>query len=336
MNNNSSSFLFGYETKWQDCALALVPVPWEVTVSYGAGSSCGPSAILQASPQLDLYTYDKSFSIEKHPIYFCPENPELKEKNNLNKKKAQKIIKYLESHCQLDPENQKLLTDVNQACENMVSFIYNECQAHLAKEKKVAIVGGDHSSPLGLIKALSENYENYDVLHIDAHLDLRKSYQGFKHSHASIMYNVLQLENRPENLVSVGIRDYCQEEMELVESQNGVCSFTDHFIQQQKLSGTPWLKICDQILNQLKNPTYISFDIDGLDPVLCPNTGTPVPGGLNFSEAQFLLEKLSQHQKVIGFDLCEVSPNLQTKDEWDGNVGSRILFLLYKTLFPNP
>ncbi len=325
--------LFGLNSQLNNSSLAIIPVPWEVTTSYGSGTSKGPQAILQASPQLDLYTYDPNETINAHPIFLCEESIPLAESNKINKLKAQKIIHHLESQPHLTADLKQLLNEVNLACEDMTLYVYKTAKDLISKNKKVAVIGGDHSSPLGLIKALSEKNNNYDVLHIDAHLDLRNTYQGFKQSHASIMYNALQLNNPPQNLVSVGIRDFCKEEMSLVKESKTLTTFTDQEIQSDLFSGLSWLDKTNEIISNFKNPTYISFDIDGLDPKYCPNTGTPVPGGLSFNQASFLVKKLSQKVNIIGFDLCEVSPSQDSSSEWDGNVGSRVLFTLYKSMF---
>lgn len=325
--------LYGLDSNLDDCSLAIIPVPWEATTSYGAGTSMGPSAILKASPQLDLYTYDQNESVNKNSIFLLDDFSNLKSTNDSNKTKAQKIITHLDTHPNLNDELKKILQEVNSACDEMVNIVYKKSMELLEKNKKVAVLGGDHSSPLGLIKALSEKHKAYDVLHIDAHLDLRNSYQGFKHSHASIMFNVLNLDNPPENLVSVGIRDFCQEEMDLVNSTESLSTFTDENIQNHLFGGSSWQNKVNEIIGKLKNPTYISFDIDGLDPKYCPNTGTPVPGGLTFNQAKHLVEQTSNKTNIIGFDLCEVSPDQSPSNEWDGNVGARILFLLYKSIF---
>jgi len=327
--------LYGLDSNLDDCSLVVIPVPWEVTTSYGAGTSMGPAAVLKASPQLDLYTYDQSESINKNSIFLLKGLSNLKSKNDLNKTKAQKVITHLHAHPNLTDDLKKTLQEVNIECDEMVNIVYKKSTELIANDKKVAVLGGDHSSPLGLIKALSEKHKNYDVLHIDAHLDLRNSYQGFKHSHASIMFNVLNLNNPPKNLVSVGIRDYCREEMDLVKNNESLTTFTDENIQTHLLGGSSWQNKVHEIIGNLKNPTYISFDIDGLDPKYCPNTGTPVPGGLTFNQAKYLIEQIANKTNVIGFDLCEVSPDQSPSNEWDGNVGARILFLLYKSIFKN-
>jgi agmatinase len=195
----------------------------------------------------------------------------------------------------------------------------------LDKGKTVGLLGGDHSTPLGFLRALAKRHESFGILHIDAHMDLRIAFEGFTYSHASIMYNALQLPNI-STLVQVGIRDFCEEELSVVKANQGrVVVHTDAEIQRASFEGETWKKRCDAILSALPEKVYISFDIDGLDPTLCPNTGTPVPGGLGFQQATYLLSRLKDTKQVIGFDLVEVAPG---DDDWNGNVGARLLYHL--------
>jgi agmatinase len=137
------------------------------------------------------------------------------------------------------------------------------------------------------------------------------------------MYNALQLKG-VKALVQVGIRDYCEEEMNLINSDKRVSTFFDRDLKRAQIEGKNWKTLVDAIIKKLPAKVFISFDIDGLDPKMCPNTGTPVPGGLEYEQAIYLMEALIKaKKKIIGFDLNEVAPG---KDEWDANVGARLLF----------
>lgn len=190
----------------------------------------------------------------------------------------------------------------------------------------IALLGGDHSTPLGFIRALSEQYNRFGILQIDAHADLRKAYEGFTYSHASIMHNALKLP-AVGRLVQVGIRDYCDEELEVMKRGMGrIVTHYDQDLKEQLYEGKSWAAICEKIIADLPKEVYISFDIDGLNPKLCPNTGTPVAGGLEFEQAIYLVKKLVKSgRKIIGFDLNEIAPG---SDDWDANVGARLLFQL--------
>ena len=128
--------------------------------------------------------------------------------------------------------------------------------------------------------------------------------------------------------MQVAIRDYCHQEKQLIQDSNGrVKVFYDRDNRRRMYEGANWKQICDEIVKELPEKVYISVDIDGLDPKLCPNTGTPVPGGMEYEELMYLLNRIKESEKeIIGFDLCEVSPGEGT--EWDGNVGARVLYHL--------
>jgi agmatinase len=180
------------------------------------------------------------------------------------------------------------------------------------------------------MQALAKQYPDYSILHIDAHADLRVAYEGFTFSHASIMDNALKIP-QISRLVQVGIRDLSPAEAERIAQSNGrVHTFYDWSLKERQFTGQSWHQTCDEILASLSDRVYVSFDIDGLNPTLCPHTGTPVPGGLLFEEATYLLKRLARSGKrIVGFDLCEVAPG---EDDWDGNVGARILYRLVSAI----
>jgi agmatinase len=201
----------------------------------------------------------------------------------------------------------------------------------LAKKKVIGVVGGDHSVPFGAINAMAKHENGIGVLHFDAHSDTRIAYEGFEHSHASIMHNVLARIPEVTKLVQVGIRDVCEQEMDYCRSQGErVVTYFDRSLMMRKMEGEAFAKIAREIAAALPNKVWVSFDIDGLDPRYCPHTGTPVPGGLELSEAIAILrEVVKAGKRIVGFDLNEVAPNLADEsDEWDGNVGARLLYKL--------
>ena len=218
---------------------------------------------------------------------------------------------------------------VNSGSEEMNQKVYEQTTEWLNRGKLVGLVGGDHSTPLGFIKALGERYEEFGVLHIDAHADLREAYEGFTYSHASIMYNVLNEVESVKKIVQVGVRDYCDDEVALVAGSEGrVVQFDDWRLAAERFEGTTWAEQCRKIVELLPEKVYVSFDIDGLSAELCPGTGTPVAGGLSFHQAVYLLDSvLRSGRRIIGFDLVEVAPK-GNDDEWDANVGARMLYKL--------
>ncbi|MEG1762438.1 MAG: agmatinase family protein [Bacteroidales bacterium] len=319
---------FGFPYTPQEASLLLLAVPWEVTTSYQEGTAKGPQAILEASYQLDFYDADIPQAWNLGIGTFPSGTSDGVALSSMNLRPlAKKIIHWTEEN----KEDENLAEDlalVNQASEMLNDWVYEQAQEVLQKGKKMGIVGGDHSVPLGYLKALAEKYTNFGILHIDAHADLRKAYEGFTYSHASIMYNALQIPSL-SSLVQIGLRDICEEEINRASADKRIWQFSDANMQANTFRGITWEKQCASMLAQLPQKVYISFDIDGLDPSLCPHTGTPVPGGLSYGQVVFLLKELWRSgREIIGFDLCEVAPASNEVNTWDGNVGARILYLL--------
>ncbi|MBL7924209.1 MAG: agmatinase family protein [Bacteroidia bacterium] len=319
--------VFGLPFNSEESEIVLIPVPWEATVSYGGGTAQGPEAILEASAQVDLY-HPEFPELWKLGISMEPVSRRLLKSSKALKKEAVKIIEALSNGQELNstPQLASKLKAVNSGSEEMIREVYAQTMHWLKKGKLVGLVGGDHSTPLGFFRALAEKYPTYGILQIDAHMDLRKAYEGFTYSHASIMYNALQIK-QVTRLVQVGIRDFCEEENAYVRNHpKRVQVFSFAGLAAQRYEGASWKQQCDAIIEALPGNVHISFDIDGLDPKLCPNTGTPVPGGFEFQEITYLLSALAKSKKkIISFDLNEVSPG---KGDWDGNVGARMLFHL--------
>lgn len=322
---NDTSGIFGLPYSEKEAELVLIPVPWDVTVSYTTGSGKGPAAIMEASKQVDLFLQDVPNAWE-HKIYMVPVPEELRKQSKKARKAAEQYIEFLLENPAIakSSEGKELLTFVNSACHEMNNWVYDQSKKYIKAKKKVALIGGDHSTPLGIITALAESQE-FSILHIDAHCDLRKTYEDFTYSHASIMYNVLKNKNI-KNIVQVGIRDWCQEEQDIITKSKGrVKAYFDENLKNELYNGKTWAELCDEMIKNLDQRVYISFDIDGLDPKLCPNTGTPVPGGLEYHQALMLIKKVvSSGRKIIGFDVVEVAPGKE--DEWDANVGARLIY----------
>ena len=309
----------------EDAKLVMIPVHWEATTSYGAGTSDGPDVMIPASHQLDMEdaAFGKAF---RAGITLLPEDTTIRSLNEKAKEAAQQVIKACEERMDAPDE----LRFVNECSAKVNDSVYAMAKTWLAKGKFVAVLGGDHSSPQGLIKALAETVPGgFGVLHFDAHHDLRDAYEGFKYSHASIFYNVMSSYPNVSKLTQIGIRDYSRDERAYMESlgSRGRC-FYGRDLFKMKAEGRTFKSIAEEIIGTLPQNVYVSFDIDGLDPSYCPSTGTPVPGGLTFDEAVYILETLAASgRKVVGFDLTEVAPG-PDGDEWDANVGARMLYKL--------
>ncbi len=316
---------FGLPGAAEDAELVLVSVPWDATSSYGDGAADGPEAIIAASTQLDLWD-PVNPGAWRRGIGTVPVDAAIRKSSAARREDARRVMQHLEQGC--DPKQVRAEVEhVNKASAEVNDKVYQESKRWLAEGKLVGVVGGDHSVPLGLIRALGERERSFSVLHIDAHADLRDAYEGFEYSHASIMFNVLRDIDAVERLVQVGVRDQCDYEAELAASDSRVTQFGDWELAGSAFRGTTWNEQCNQILRHLTNKVYISFDIDGLSPELAPGTGTPVPGGLGFDQAVWLIDRVAQSgREIVGFDLCEVSP--RGGGEWNANVGARVLYKL--------
>lgn len=308
----------GLNCKESESDLVIIPVPWDVTTSYRPGTSHGPRAIIQASYQLDLFSPYLESAWEMG-IFTQAESSALFKKSAELRTLAAEHIQHLASGHQGKGEH---LREVNAGTTWMNEWVYAATQKVLSAGKIPIVLGGDHSVPFGSIKACAEKEPGLSILHFDAHADLREAYEGFKDSHASIMFNVLQ-QTSVDRLVQVGIRDISIGEVETIRDDKRVSTWFDWEIKDRLDKGEAWAKLCQSIVEQLSDRVYVSFDIDALDPKLCPNTGTPVPGGLEYTQVATLLRILAQSgRRIVGADLVEVAPG---QDEWDANVGARIL-----------
>lgn len=310
-----------------DASIIIMPVPWDVTVSYVDGTATAGQNILEASAQLDLYDPDIP-DAWKMGIYMRHIDLVWLNRNEELRPVSDGYIDFLENggHPAFNQEMAGILEEINHACLALKTWVFQETSLLLRKGKRVGIVGGEHSVAQGYLEAVAQHFGDFGVLCIDAHLDLREDYEGFTFSHASFCFNALKI-NEIKKIVQVGVRDFCEEELAWANNAGSrIKTWYDHHIREEMFNGTTFRKICKRIVSDLPQKVYISFDIDGLKPSLCPNTGTPVPGGLEFEEAVYLLKMVVESgREIVGFDLCEVAG---IENEWDGNVGARILYKL--------
>ncbi len=349
------SGVFGLPFTREESRIVLVPVPFDATTSYGGGTSAGPAAIRAASAQVDLFDHQFG-NIYQQGIHMLDEPEAIADRSRTARDHAVPII--AEGGLSADPTDEQLhaVAEVKRACEAVEEYVYDEFLRILREGKVPGLVGGDHSTPLGAIKACAEylrhhhpaggRFEDvagpsgrgFGILHVDAHMDFREAFEGFHFSHASIMHNVLTRAGGGDavsKIVQVGIRDYGSREREFAEKHSDrVAVFYDQDIQDHLASGGAWADVLDKAIAALPAVVYVSFDIDALEPSLCPHTGTPVPGGLPFPIAALLLKKLKDSgRRVIGFDLVEVCPGPNAGEEggepeWDAAVGARLLYKL--------
>jgi len=312
---------FGLPHSVDEARVVLVPVPFEATTSYGGGAADGPAAVLRASRQVDLFDLETGRPY-LDGIAMLAEDAGVRAWNDEAKRLAGPIVEAGGA-----PPGDAGLARVNTLCEQLNGWLERTVAGLIADGKLVGAVGGDHGSVYGAIAAHAHAYPGMGILHLDAHADLREAYEGFTWSHASIFHNVLHRLPEVSRLVQVGLRDVSEDEVERVESYGGrVVVHTDPDLKRRAFDGEPWARQVDRMVRDLPEQVYLSFDIDGLDPTLCPHTGTPVPGGLSFAEATALVAGVVRSgRRIVGMDLDEVAPGPQG-DEWDGNVGARLLY----------
>lgn len=330
--SNPNNNIFGLPSNEEDARLIILPVPWEVTVSYGSGTARAPEAMFKASMQVDLFDPEVPDGW-KQGFYMRPVDRKILMKSDYLRKEAELYIDYI-AQGQEVAANQfmcKTMKEVNEGGVYLNEWIYEQTKALLDRGKLVGILGGDHSTPLGYFKAIAEKHSDFGILQIDAHCDLREAYEGFNYSHASIMYNALNEIPEIMKLVQVGVRDYAPTEWEYIQNSNyRVVTYFDKEIKNRQFEGETWRHIAEEIVSKLPEKVYISFDIDGLDRKLCPHTGTPVPGGFETAEVFYIFRKVIESgRKIIGFDLCEVGVS---DSDWNANVGARMLFKLCNLL----
>lgn len=330
--SNPNNNIFGLPTNEEEAILVIIPIPWEVTVSYGSGTSRAPDAVFKASMQVDLFDPECPNSW-RQGFYMRPPDRKLLMKSDYLRKEAELYIDYISKGEELAANTFmcKTLKEVNEGGVFLNAWVYEQTKMLLDKGKLVGLLGGDHSTPLGYFKAIGEKHGDFGILQIDAHCDLRDTYEGFNYSHAGIMFNALKEIPQLERVVQVGVRDYSQGEWEYISNSNyRVITFLDKEIKNRQYEGETWKHITEDIVDKLPQKVYISFDIDGLDRKLCPHTGTPVPGGFELEEVFYIFRKvLESGRQIIGFDLSEVGIS---DSDWNSNVGARVLFKLCNLL----
>lgn len=254
-------------SNYKDSQIVIISAPLEKTVSYGKGTSKGPTEILKASHYVEFYDEE-----QKRELCF------------------EKGI------CTLEPMNLQKLS-----IEKALQKINKEVAKHIDEGKFVVTLGGEHSLSTAPIIAFHERFPNLSILQIDAHSDLRDSYEGSKYSHASVMARVAEFNT---NIVQVGIRAQCIEEVEL-KKKKGIKTFYAREI-KMGMYGEKWQ---EQVAKNLTENVYITFDVDGFDPSLLPATGTPEPGGLFWDETMDLLKIVGMDKNIVGFDVVELAPS---------------------------
>ena len=327
------SGLYGLGCAPEDSVVHVLGVPFDATASYRKGAARAPEAILRASHQIDLYD---AVTGKPYEAGICMLEPsgEVARLNAEASGLADGIIA-VGGAVAGDAGLEADLARVNAIGSGVNEWVRERVQAILDAGRLPAVVGGDHSTPYGAIQAAAEHVGELGLLHFDAHADLRRAYEGFEWSHASILYNVAHKIDAVTRVVQVGVRDMSEEEVrEMRASEGRILTLHDHEWAAARLEHRDLRAMIREHLAHLPKQVFLTFDVDGLDPKLCPHTGTPVPGGLSWHEAMLWLEELARSgREVVALDLNEVNPGPADdgEDSWDAIVGARLLYRLIGT-----
>jgi agmatinase len=275
-----------------------------------------------------LDTFDRHWKTDIHDSLHFLAPPEAW--RQLNEETTAKVVTLRQSP---QPWSPGLVTEVNEAGRRLNESLRQQTMALLDRGQIPAVFGGDHSSPFGQMQAVWSQWSSspsgsLGLLHLDAHHDLRQAYEGFFYSHASIIYNAHQLFEGKVNIYSLGIRDFAHSEWLFGEECRNQFTVYDDLFHGEWLNGRSFSDWLDAFLMPLPGALYLSIDIDGFSPDLCPHTGTPVLGGWSFPAfVQLLRGIVASGRRIVAFDLCEVGVDPQG-GEWDLNVGARVLYQL--------
>ena len=245
----------------RDSLFVVVPVPYDLTSTYQPGSRRGPIAIIEASTNME--TYDEELKKETYLAGIHTTPP---------------------------------VTVDARGPKNMVSIVRKKISKIVAANKIPVMLGGEHSITFGAVQALKEKYPKLSVLQLDAHADLRDSYQGSPFSHASVARRISEICP----LTQVGIRSMSAEEGAFIPKSK-VKSYSADFVAENK----DW---CEKVCKNLKGDVFVTIDLDVFDPSIIPSTGTPEPGGLYWRDVLRLLKAVSSSCKIRGFDVVELAP----------------------------
>ena len=245
--------------KLENAKIVLIPVPYDGTSTWQKGADKGPEAFLNASENMELYDIETDTEVYKKGVYLADAVPE------------------------------------KSSPEAMVEAVHDITKRYINKNKFVTLFGGEHSISIGTIRAFNECFNNLTVLHIDAHADLRKEYEGSSCNHACAVYEASQIAN----LIQVGIRSMDLKEKTLMDLDKT-------YFAHEMATDDNWMV---DAIDQMTENVFITFDLDAFDPSIAPSTGTPEPGGLLWYETLEFLKQVFQEKNVVGFDIVELCPN---------------------------
>ena len=249
--------------KLEQAKIVLIPVPYDGTSTWQKGADKGPEAFLNASENMELYDIETDTEVYKQGVYLA-----------------------------------EAVTE-NSSPEAMVDAVHQVTKKYIKKNKFVTIFGGEHSISIGTIRAFNEMFPDLTVLQLDAHADLRESYEGSTCNHACAVYEASQTTN----LIQVGIRS-----MDIIEKT--VMDEEKTYFAHDMAVDDNWM---DSAIDQMTENVFITIDLDAFDPSILPSTGTPEPGGLLWYETLEFLKQVFEEKNVVGFDIVELCPNPKEK-----------------------
>lgn len=243
--------------------IVLIPVPYDGTSSWQKGADKGFEAFLEASKNMELYDIETNSEVYKKGVF---------------------IAEFI---------------DENTTPEAMVEQVHKTVKKYIQKNKFVTVFGGEHSISIGTIRAFKDSFKNLTVLHLDAHADLRDTYEGATCNHACAVYEA----SKTTNLIQVGIRSMDSSERDAMNTDKV-------FFAEQMIYDDSWP---DRAIELMTDQVFITFDVDVFDHSIMPSTGTPEPGGLLWNETIEFLKKVFKEKEVVGFDIVELCPNPTNK-----------------------
>jgi agmatinase len=256
----------GIEDKYSEydhAQILLQSVPYDGTSTWGKGADKAFHAFLHAAENMELYDIETDSEVCKRGIHILPE---ITEKSSPDK---------------------------------VTEAVYHKTKELLMSDKFLTFIGGEHSISIGIIRAFYEKYTGLSVLQLDAHTDLRESYNGSRYNHACAMHEA----NKNTNLVQVGIRSMDVTEKEFLNKQK--CFFAE-----EMWLDSEWMQKSIALLGE---KVYITIDLDVFDPSIMPSTGTPEPGGLDWNTTITYLKQVFKNREVVGFDIVELAPQKEHK-----------------------
>lgn len=262
--------------------VVLIPVPYDGTSTWQKGADKGPAALLDAARNMELYDIETGTEVYQEGIFLAPPITE------------------------------------NKSPEDMVEAVHKTVSSYLEKNKFVTAIGGEHSISIGVIRAFMEKHKELTVLQIDAHADLRESYEGSKCNHACAVYEA----NQNAHLVQVGIRS-------MDVSENKVMKRENVFFAHDMVKNPHWM---DEAIDRMTRDVFITIDLDAFDPSIMPSTGTPEPGGMQWYETLKFIKKVNKKRNIVGFDIVELCPdsNEKSSDFLAAKLYYKILTYIFK------